>query len=191
MEKIILVFLGAMLVNNIVLTKFLGLCPYVGVSKKLSSSFGMGLAVTFVMLMASVVTWLIYTLLLVPLALEYLQILAFIIVIASLVQFVEMVMQKFAPALYKVLGIYLPLITTNCAILGLTFLNVRNEYNLLITIFYALGTGLGFMLALVLMASIRERLELADVPPALRGAPITFIIAGLMALAFFGFCGMM
>ena len=191
MSEIVLVFLGAIFVNNFVLAQFLGICPFVGVSKRVGDAVGMGGAVTFVMLLATVVTWVLQRAVLVPLGLDYLQTIVFILVIASLVQLVEIVLQKFVPALYEALGIYLPLITTNCAILGLTLINIREEYGLLISVVHALGAALGFTLALVVMAGIRERLDLADIPASLRGAPIAFIVAGLMAIAFLGFSGMM
>jgi len=191
MSEIVLVFLGAIFVNNFVLAQFLGICPFVGVSKRVGDAVGMGGAVTFVMLLATVVTWVLQRAVLVPLGLDYLQTIVFILVIASLVQLVEIVLQKFVPALYEALGIYLPLITTNCAILGLTLINIKEEYGLLISVVHALGAALGFTLALVVMAGIRERLDLADIPASLRGAPIAFIVAGLMAIAFLGFSGMM
>jgi electron transport complex protein RnfA len=191
MSEILLVFLGAIFVNNFVLAKFLGICPFVGVSKRVSDAVGMGGAVLFVMVLATVVTWVLQQLVLVPLDLGYLKTIMFILVIASLVQLVEILLQKFVPALYEALGIYLPLITTNCAILGLCLLNIQEEFNLLMSIVHALGAAVGFTLALVLMAGIRERLDVADIPDSLKGAPIAFIVAGLMAIAFLGFSGMM
>jgi H+/Na+-translocating ferredoxin:NAD+ oxidoreductase subunit A len=191
MKELILLLLSAIFVNNFVFARFLGLCPYMGVSKKISDTIGMGLAVIFVLLIASVFSWVVQYYVLVPLRLEYLQTIVFILVIATLVQFVEMVILKFSPTLYKALGIYLPLITTNCIILAVAILNIRENYNLIKTIVFTLGAGLGFTLALILMASIRERLDLADVPKALRGEPIAFIVAGIIAIAFFGFAGMM
>jgi len=172
------------------LMKFLGLCPYIGVSKKLDSALGMGMAVIFVMTMASVFTWLIQTYLLIPFRLEYLQTIAFILTIASLVQLVEMIIQKTAPALYKSLGVFLPLITTNCAVLGVAILNVQSEYNFIGAILNGLFAGVGFTLVLVMMAGVRERLDKAEVPPAMKGMPIAMIIAGGMALAFLGFAGL-
>lgn len=189
-ESIILLVMSAIFVNNFVLAKFLGICPFIGVSKQLDSAIGMGMAVTFVLTLASVVTYLVYTFLLVPLEIQYLKTIAFILVIAALVQLVEMIIQKAAPALYKSLGIYLPLITTNCAVLGTATINVQKNYNLLMSSVFGFGAGLGFTLALILMAGLRERLEECNVPRALRGAPIAFITAGLLSLAFMGFAGM-
>ena len=180
----------AIFVNNFVLSKFLGLCPYIGVSKKLDSAIGMGMAVIFVMTMASTFTWLIQEYLLTPYNLEYLQTIAFILTIASLVQLVEMVIQKTAPSLYKSLGVFLPLITTNCAVLGVSILNIQEDYNFLGAILNGLFSGLGFTLVLVLMAGLRERLDKAEVPEAMKGMPIAFIVAGCMALAFLGFSGL-
>jgi electron transport complex protein RnfA len=191
MKELILLLLSTVFVNNFVFARFLGTCPYMGVSRKISDSIGMGMAVIFVLLMASIFSWLIQYTVLNPLHLEYLQTVVFILVIAVLVQFVEMVILKTSPALYKALGIYLPLISTNCVILAVAILNIREGYNLIKTIVFTLGAGLGFTLALVLMASIRERLELADVPESLKNEPIAFIIAGLIAVSFFGFSGMM
>jgi electron transport complex protein RnfA len=191
MKELILLFLGVIFVNNFVFARFLGLCPYMGVSRKISDSIGMGLAVIFVTLIAAVACWFIHYWILVPLGLEFLQTIVFILIIATLVQFVEMVVQKTSPTLYNALGIYLPLITTNCMILGAAILGIREGYDLVTTIVFTIGVGLGFTLALVLMASIRERLELADLPPVMKGEPITFIIAGLIAIAFLGFTGMM
>ncbi len=185
-----IIFIGAALVNNFVLARFLGICPFLGVSKRLETAFGMGMAVIFVMTLASVGTNIVYAYVLLPLGLEFLQIIAFILIIASLVQLVETVLQKTVPTLYRGLGIYLPLITTNCAILGLALLNVLKSYNLLRAIIFGLGAGMGFTLALLLMAGIRQRLVFADVPKSLRGVPIALIIAGLMSLAFFGFSGL-
>ncbi len=187
--SLFLIFLSAFLVNNIVLMRFLGLCPWLGVSKKLSSAIGMSGGVLFVMLIASWITLAIYKLVLVPLDLIYLRTAAFILVIASLVQLVEMVFRKFIPALYSALGIYLPLITTNCAILGTTFLIIDNEYTFVKATVFAIGTAFGFALAIILISSIRERLDLAEIPDALKGAPIAFITASLMSLAFLGFMG--
>lgn len=188
--ELILIFVSAALVNNFVLAYFLGICPFIGVSNKLSSAFPMGLATTFVMVLTAIVTWLIYHLVLVPYHVEYLQYVSFILVVASLVQFVEMVIKKVSQPLYRALGIFLPLITTNCAILGLALFIVLKEYSFVEGIFYGVGAGAGFTLAISLMAGIREELELADVPAAFRGAPITLIVAGLLALAFMGFAGM-
>jgi electron transport complex protein RnfA len=188
--ELFVIFIGAALVNNFVLARFLGICPFLGVSKRLETAFGMGMAVIFVMTLASVGTNIVYTYVLVPLGLEFLQIIAFILIIASLVQLVETVLQKAVPTLYKGLGIYLPLITTNCAILGLALLNVLKSYTLLPAIIFALGAGMGFTLALLLMAGIRQKLVFADVPKSLKGVPIALIVAGLMSLAFFGFSGL-
>ncbi len=194
--KLFSIIIASIFINNFVLAKFLGLCPYIGVSKKLDSAIGMGMAVIFVMTMASTITWLVYNYLLNPstsifgLDLTFLRTIAFILTIATLVQFVEMVIQKTAPALYKALGIFLPLITTNCAVLGVSILNINEGYNFLETIINGFSAGVGFTLVLILMAGIRERLELADIPESLKGLPIAFIVAGCMALAFLGFSGL-
>ncbi len=188
--SVILIFISAAIVNNFVLSYFLGIRPFVGVSKRVSSAVSMGMAVTFVMAISGVVTWLIYHLVLVPFDLVVLQYVAFILVIASLVQFVEMFIKKVSKPLYDTLGIYLPLITTNCAILGLSLFSVLRDYDFLENLFFALGAGVGFTIALVLMAGIREELELADVPVPFRGAAITMLVAGSMALAFMGFAGL-
>lgn len=188
--KILFMAVMAIFVQNFVLMRFLGLCPYIGVSKKLDSALGMGMAVIFVMTMASTFTWLIHTYLLVPLHIEFLQTIAFILTIASLVQLVEMVIQKTAPALYKSLGVFLPLITTNCAVLGVAILNIQSEYNFVYAILNGLFAGLGFTLVLILMAGIRERLERAELPVSMKGMPISMIVAGSMALAFLGFSGL-
>ena len=196
--QLLAIVVGAMFVSNYVLGRFLGLCPFVGVSKDSDSALGMGMAVIFVMTMASLVTWFIYTFVLVPLEITYLRTIAFILVIATLVQFVEMVIEKTSPTLHKSLGIYLPLITTNCAVLGVAVVNVdsfmtadlpRNA-SFIYTIVNGFAAGLGFTLAIVLMAAIRERLDLVDIPKSMRGIPITFIVAGLMAIAFLGFSGL-
>ncbi|MFO7888392.1 MAG: electron transport complex subunit RsxA [Eubacteriales bacterium] len=181
------IFIGAVLVNNYVLAKFLGICPFLGVSKKVETALGMGVAVTFVMTLASIMTYLVQVAVLENFGLEYLQTIAFILIIASLVQFVEMFLKKSSPSLYEALGVYLPLITTNCAVLGLAILNIQEEFNLMETIVNALGAAVGFTLAIVLFAGIRERLELADVPESLKGFPIALITAGLMSIAFLGF----
>ncbi len=188
-SKIFTMSIMAIFVQNFVFSRVLGLCPYIGVSKKLDSATGMGMAVIFVMTLASTFTWLIRTYLLIPMHLEYLQTIAFILTIASLVQFVEMAIQKVAPTLYKSLGVYLPLITTNCAVLGVTLLNVSNKFNFIESIFNAFFSGIGFTMALVLMAGIRERLEKANIPVSMKGMPIALIVAGSMALAFLGFAG--
>ena len=174
-------------INNFILTQFLGLCPFIGVSKNVESAVGMGFAVTFVMAIASLATWAIYSFILIPLEIAFLQTITFILVIASLVQFVEMVIQKASPPLYKALGIYLPLITTNCAILGIALINVRSEYNALESFVAGISAGLGFLLAIVLMSTIREKLDTEWVPKYFRGVPIAFITGGLMALAFMAF----
>ncbi len=189
------ILISTIFVNNYVLSQMLGLCPFIGVSRKLDSAVGMGFAVIFVMTMASFFTYLIYKFILVPYDITYLRTIAFIIVIASLVQLVEMVIEKVSPSLYQALGIFLPLITTNCAVLGVAVLNIESgfvtaEMGLLKTVVQGLGAGLGFMLALLLLAGIRERIELADIPENLRGLPITFVTAGLLAMAFLGFSGM-
>jgi electron transport complex protein RnfA len=187
--NVILIFLAAVIVNNLVLSYFLGICPFLGVSSKIESAVGMGLAATFVMTLAATVTWLIYHYILVRFNVPFLEYVSFILVIAVLVQIVEMFIKKFSPDLYRALGIYLPLITTNCAILGLTLFMVLREYNFLESVVFGFGSGVGFTLVLLIMAGIREELEFADVPKAFRGAPITLILAGLLALAFMGFSG--
>ncbi|WP_312939302.1 electron transport complex subunit RsxA [Oscillibacter sp.] len=189
MKEIFSIALGAILVNNFIFAQFLGICPFMGVSKKIDTAVGMGVAVTFVMGLASAFTWLANEYLLVPLHLEYMQTVAFILIIASLVQFVEMFLQKSLPALYTALGIYLPLITTNCAVLGVALLNVQNGYNFIESVVYGITGGLGFLLAIVLFASIRERLVFAEPPKAFEGFPLALVTAGLMALAFMGFSG--
>ena len=181
--------LNAILAENFILVKFLGICPFMGVSKKLDTSLGMGLAVIFVMALASAATWAVNEFLLVPLSLAYMQTVVFILVIAALVQFVEMFLQKALPALYQSLGIYLPLITTNCAVLGVALLNIQNGYTFLETVVYGITGGIGFTLAIVLFSSIRERLEDCDCPKAFKGFPLALIAAGLLALSFMGFSG--
>ncbi len=183
-------FIGAFLINNIIFAKFLGICPFLGVSKKIDTAVGMGVAVTFVITLSSTITWLLQRLVLDNLGLEYLQTISFILVIAALVQFVEMFLKKSAPALYEALGVYLPLITTNCAVLGVAILNIQEEFNLIETLVHSLAASLSFLLAIVLFAGIRERLELADIPEALKGFPIALITAGLMSIAFLGFSGL-
>ncbi len=185
------IFISAVFVQNFVLYYFLGICPFLGVSKKIDSAFSMGLAVTFVMSITAVVSWLINNLILIPYGLDYLQIVSFILVIASLVQLVEMFIRKISPPLYQALGIYLPLITTNCAIMGLALIAALNEYGFVETVIFGFGSGIGFTLAIILMAGIREQLDLADVPEPLKGAGIALIVAGIMALAFNGFIGML
>jgi electron transport complex protein RnfA len=184
------IFIGAILVNNFVLARFLGICPFLGQSRNVGMAVGMGMSVIFVLTMASVATNLVYGLILVPLELEYLVTVSFILVIAALVQLVDIVLQKVLPALHRTMGIYLVLITTNCAILGLALLNVVKNYNLIESLVFGLSAGIGFTLALVIMAGIRERLELADIPKPLRGFPITLILAGLLSIAFMGFSGL-
>lgn len=188
--ELLIIFISAALINNFVLSYFLGICPFIGVSGKTSSAISMGMAVTFVMSLTAVVSWLLFNLVLVPYKLEFLQIPSFILVIASLVQFVEMFIKKVSQPLYRALGIFLPLITTNCAILGLALLASMRSYSFLESIVFAVGAGAGFTLALIIMAGIREELDLADVPKPFRGAPITLIVAGILALAFMGFAGM-
>ncbi len=180
----------AILVENFVLAKFYGICPFLGVSKKTDTALGMGMAVTFVMVLAAALTNLVYNFILVPLNVEYLQTLSFILLIAALVQFVEMFVAKTLPALYSALGIYLPLITTNCAVLGVTLLNIEKSFNFYESIWYAFSAAIGFTVAIVLFAGVRERLETADIPKALRGFPIALITAGLIAMAFLGFQGL-
>jgi len=189
--ELVAIFISAVLVQNFVLYYFLGICPFLGVSKKIDSAVSMGLAVTFVMTITAVVSWLINNLILIPYDLGYLQIVSFILVIASLVQLVEMFIRKISPPLYQALGIYLPLITTNCAIMGLALIAALKEYSFAETVIFGFGSGIGFTLAIVLMAGIREQLDLADVPEPLKGAGIALIVAGIMALAFNGFIGML
>ncbi|MBD5558866.1 MAG: electron transport complex subunit RsxA [Clostridia bacterium] len=188
--RILAILLSSILVNNYVLSRFLGLCPFLGVSKRVETAMGMGMAVTFVMALASLITWLVQYLILVPLEIEYMQTIAFILVIASLVQLVEMVLQKTSPALYQSLGVYLPLITTNCAVLGVAIINITEQYNLLETVVNGVGAALGFTLAIVLFAGIRERLRYNDMPKAMEGFPIALISASLMSIAFMGFQGL-
>ena len=188
--KLLSITLGAILANNFIFSQFLGCCPFLGVSKKVDTAVGMGVAVTFVMGLASAVCFVVNKYILIPLDLAYMQTVAFILVIASLVQFIEMFLQKAMPALYTALGVYLPLITTNCAVLGVVLLNVQNGYNFIESVVYGITGGLGFLLAIVLFASIRERLVFADYPKCWDGFPIALITAGLMALAFMGFSGL-
>lgn len=187
--KLVTILLAGILTNNMVLSKFLGICPFLGVSKKLNTALSMSVAVIFVMLIATAVTWPVYALLLVPAGLEYLQTIVFILIIAALVQLVEIVLKRFLPPVYRALGIYLPLITTNCAVLGITILNFTDSLTFVESLCNALGAGLGFMLAMVLFAGVRSRLETSDVPAALQGLPITLISASLVALSFLGFAG--
>lgn len=190
MNDIIIIAISAILVNNIVLAQFLGVCPFLGVSKKLDTAFGMGGAVIFVMTISSLITRSIYDLFLKPKDLEYLNTIVFILIIASLVQFVEIVLKKFIPSLYKALGIYLPLITTNCAVLGAALLNIDKNYNMVNSTLYGLFSGVGFTLALVLFAGVREKLEYSDIPESLKGLPISLIAASLVSMAFLGFKGL-
>ena len=189
MKSVIYIILTAAITNNYVLVKFLGICPFMGVSKKTDTAVGMGIAVIFVMALASAATWAVNEFLLVSLGLEYMQTVVFILVIAALVQFVEMFLQKAMPSLYQALGIYLPLITTNCAVLGVALLNIQNGYTFLESVVYGITGGIGFTLAIVLFSSIRERLEDCDCPKAFRGFPLALIAAGLLALSFMGFSG--
>ena len=188
-KSLILILMGGVLINNYVLQRFLGICPFLGVSKKSSQAVGMGVAVTFVMLCATAVTWPIQTYLLDKFELGYLQTIVFILVIAALVQFVEIVLKKFIPALHKSLGVYLPLITTNCAVLGVTINNITDGYNFLESMVSSLGVGLGFLLAMVLFAGVRSRIENCPAPASFKGLPITLIAASIVSLAFFGFAG--
>ncbi|MBF0469741.1 MAG: electron transport complex subunit RsxA [Gammaproteobacteria bacterium] len=188
--EFLLIILSTALVNNVVLVKFLGLCPLMGVSNKLDSALGMGLATTFVLTLAAFAGWLLEHFVLTPLDLGYLRILTFILVIAVVVQFTEMVVHKTSPTLYQVLGIFLPLITTNCAVLGVALLNVQQNHNFVESLLYGFGSALGFTLVLVMFAGLRERLALANVPAAFSGAPIAYVVAGLMSLAFMGFAGL-
>jgi electron transport complex protein RnfA len=190
MSEYFLLLLGTALVNNVVLVKFLGLCAFMGVSKKMDSALGMGMATTFVITLASAASWLLEHYLLQPLGITYLRILAFILVIAAVVQFTEMVIRKVSPVLYQILGIYLPLITTNCAVLGIALLNVQEKHAFVISLLYGFGSALGFTVVLLLFAGLRERLALAQVPAAFTGVPIGFITAGLLSLAFMGFAGL-
>ena len=189
MRELLMIAVGSALVNNVVLSQFLGLCPFLGVSKKMDTAAGMGAAVTFVITIASAITYPIYYFILVPLGLAYLETIAFILIIAALVQFVEMVLKKCMPPLYEALGVYLPLITTNCAVLGIALTNVQNSYNLIESFVSGLGTAVGFTIAIVIMAGVRERTEDNDVPESFKGMPIVLLTAGLMSIAFFGFSG--
>ncbi len=185
----LLIFISAIFVNNIVLAQFLGICPFLGVSKKIDTSLGMSAAVAFVLTLATLVTWLVQTYILTPNGLEYLQTIAFILVIASLVQMVEIVLKKVSPPLYQALGIFLPLITTNCAVLGVAILVIQKDYNLAQSIMYAFSTAIGFGLALTVFAGMREQLELTNIPRGMRGMAIVLVSAGLLSLAFMGFSG--
>ena len=191
MTNILLILVSGIFVQNFILSKFLGICPFLGVSKQIETAVGMGIAVTFVMAMASAITYVVQYAILDPLGLGYLQTIAFILVIAALVQLVEMIIQKTSPSLYQALGVYLPLITTNCAVLGVALLNIQYSYNFIETVFNGIAGALGFTLAIVLFAGIRERLELSDIPKPFEGFPIALVTAGLMAIAFLGFSGML
>ena len=191
MKELLLILIGAALVNNVVLSQFLGLCPFLGVSKRTETAAGMGAAVLFVITIASAITSLIYTGILEKLGLEYLQTIVFILVIAALVQLVEMVLKKKMPSLYNSLGVYLPLITTNCAVLGVALKNVQNGYGLVESVVYGIGISLGFFIAIVIMAGIRERIEFNEIPQSFKGMPIVLVTAGLMAIAFIGFSGLL
>lgn len=191
MKALLLIALSAALVNNVVLSQFLGLCPFLGVSKKIKTAAGMGAAVIFVITISSLFTSLIYKFILVPLDMTYLNTIVFILVIAALVQFVEMVLKKYSQPLYQSLGVYLPLITTNCAVLGVALLNVQNDYNIIESIVNGFGTALGFAISIIILAGIREKTEYNDITPALKGTPIVLITAGLMAIAFSGFSGLL
>lgn len=190
MEAIIGIIIAAILSQNFILVKFYGICPFMGVSKKIDTALGMGMAVTFVMALASAACWLVYEFLLVPLDLIYMQTVAFILVIASIVQVVEMFLKKMVPALYNALGVFLPLITTNCAVLGVVLVNVQEDYNLLLSVLNGTAGGIGFTVAIVLFASLRERVNKAECPKCFEGFPIALIAAGLLALAFMGFSGL-
>ena len=188
--ELLAITLGAVLANNFIFSQFLGICPFLGVSKKVDTAIGMGFAVTFVMGLASAVCFLVNNFILIPLGLGYMQTVAFILVIASLVQFIEMFLQKAIPSLYTALGVYLPLITTNCAVLGVVLLNVQSNYNFISSVVYGITGGIGFLVAIVLFASIREKLVFAEYPKSFEGFPIALVTAGLMALAFMGFSGL-
>ena len=190
MKELMLIIVGSALVNNVVLSQFLGLCPFLGVSKKTETAAGMGGAVIFVITLSSFVTSVIYPFILVPTHMEYLQTIVFILIIAALVQFVEMFLKKAMPSLYQALGVYLPLITTNCAVLGVALINVQKDYNILQGTVNGFATAVGFTLSIIVMAGIREKIEYNDIPESFRGFPIVLITAGLMAIAFFGFSGL-
>ena len=188
--NIFALIIGAIFVNNVVLAQFLGICPFLGVSKDVKSSLGMGGAVLFVMMLATLVTYLVYYYILIPLKLDYLQTIAYILVIAGLVQMVEIILKKIAPALYQTLGVFLPLITTNCAVLGVAILVIQKNMNLLESMVYAASIAVGFTLALVIFAGIREQMELTGVPKGMKGVPIALVTAGILAMAFMGFNGL-
>lgn len=186
----IAIIIFAVFVNNVILSQFLGICPFLGVSKKVSTATGMGAAVVFVMTLSTIVTFLLHKFVLVPLGIEFLQTILFILVIAALVQMVEIILKKISPSLYQALGVFLPLITTNCAVLGISILVIQKEYNLLEGVTYTIGISLGFTLAMVIFAGLREHLELVEVPKGVRGIPIVLITAGILAMAFMGFAGL-
>ena len=186
----IAIIIFAVFVNNVILSQFLGICPFLGVSKKVSTATGMGAAVVFVMTLSTIVTFLLHKFVLVPLGIEFLQTILFILVIAALVQMVEIILKKISPSLYQALGVFLPLITTNCAVLGISILVIQKEYNLLEGVTYTIGISLGFTLAMVIFAGLREHLELVEVPKGVRGSPIALITAGILAMAFMGFAGL-
>ena len=189
--KFLIIFIVAVFVNNVVLSQFLGICPFLGVSKKVSTATGMGAAVTFVLLLATMVTWLVQTYILVPIGLEFLQTIAFILVIATLVQMIEMIIKKISPALYQALGVFLPLITTNCCVLGVAILVIQKEFTYAESLVYAVSIGIGFLLAMVIFAGIREQLaKTGSTPRAMKGTPIALITAGILAMAFMGFSGL-
>lgn len=189
--KFLIIFIVAVFVNNVVLSQFLGICPFLGVSKKVSTATGMGAAVTFVLLLATMVTWLVQTYILVPLGLEFLQTIAFILVIATLVQMIEMIIKKISPALYQALGVFLPLITTNCCVLGVAILVIQKEFTYAESLMYSVSIGIGFLLAMVIFAGIREQLaKTGSTPRAMKGTPIALITAGILAMAFMGFSGL-
>ncbi len=189
LKSLILILMGGVLINNYVLQQFLGICPFLGVSKKVNQASGMGMAVIFVMLFATAATWPIYNFVLVPLKIEYFQTIVFILVIATLVQFVEIILKRFIPSLHASLGIYLPLITTNCAVLGVTINNITAGYNFLESMISSLGVGLGFLLAMLLFAGVRSKLDDSNAPKCFRGLPVTLIAASIVAMAFYGFAG--
>lgn len=191
MEELLKLAVATALINNVVLSQFLGLCPFLGVSKKTNTAAGMGVAVTFVLTISSALAYVVYKQVLVRFNVEYLETIVFILLIAALVQFVEMVLKKFIPPLYKALGVYLPLITTNCSVLGIVIINVQKEYNFVQGIVNALGTGIGFTIAIIILAGLREKMEYNKISPAFKGMPIVLITAGLMAIAFSGFAGIL
>ena len=190
MDNLFAIFISMALINNLVLSKFLGLCPFFGVSKKLSNALSMGLAVIVVMTAASIVSWIIFFHILIPFGIDYMSTVIFILVIASLVQILELTIKRTNVSLYNALGIYLPLITTNCAVLGITFINVRSDYGFIETIVSALGAGVGFTLVLAIMSGIRERLDLADIPESFKGIPVAFLVAMMLGICFIAFSGM-